>query len=252
MPKDERTANDSRACHGTTTNRVDATLHFDRELLERIKTGDEQAIAQFITTHRPLLSAIARRWPTVADAEAIADEVLEDIALRVIDGQFWPHSSISAYAAKVFRVRLSREAQLAADIELFEGYDRTTINANGHVRSLTAAVVARQESEAELTLDVGVANASIEVRLLAEAIERALDIDERSLLQYVNDFWTHREISEELGISLAACSQRISRLRRRLTCVAVRYAVSQPGRNGVALRRWLSRAMALSSHNEAT
>ncbi len=192
--------------------------------------GNEWALAEFIARFRPLLLEFSRgRIPTALIPDCV-DEVLEDIALRLVRvratiGPETLPSYLVAAVRKRYRavrrsvVRRERWYDEAAALE-------SSTSESGEV--IVHTVCAESTIVASRNHGEDPPEASSALRMLAEAIDGDLDAETRLILVWVGRAVPHRLIAQWLGKSYDATTKQIWRLCRRLERAAPTYVAALP------------------------
>jgi DNA-directed RNA polymerase specialized sigma24 family protein len=204
---------------------MDVVWGDDRALVMAMRSGDSPAIAEFYRRFRPVLVVAAGRLPAEGDRETLVEDTLTDAAVYLIGGRGPVPMSVAGYLVRGLRNRVLNDARsrgrLARRVE-------AASNGAGGRHDDEAAVEAcgseygRRVSAGPDGLDAG--GLSPAVARLAAVLDAAMTADDRVIATWLANGVTQRQIGEWLGLSDAAASKRVSRLRARLRAVAVRHA----------------------------
>lgn len=194
----------------------------DRSLIDAMRRGDEHAIDEFIVRHQRLLYDRVRQWRVaLGDVEDCITDVLEDVAVLIVNGRIRPTRSLAAYVVKVFRVKLAQRAKADGRQRQAE-YDATEEAGGLGERAIASAV-----SEATLRASRGIEWEPLPIpgaiARLAAMLDEAVSEEERRILTWLSNFVAQRDICDWMGVTYAAGTQRIWRLRERLRATARQY-----------------------------
>jgi hypothetical protein len=195
----------------------------DRSLIDAMRRSDERAIDEFLVRHQRLLYDRVGRWRMrLDDVEDCISDVLEDVAVLIVTGRIRPTRSRAAYVVKVFRVTLARRS--AAD----DSHRRLQYEAADEMGGIGQRAVASTVSESTVRASHGMDWEPLPVPTaitrLATMLDDSLSEEERRVLTWLSNFVAQRDISDWLGVTYEAGTQRIWRLRERLRATARRYA----------------------------
>lgn len=201
----------------------------DTAVIEGMRAGVAAAFNEFVERYQPFLLARARRaaMPEWESNDCVA-EVLESVALHLIRPEVRPPSGVAAYLARALRNRIVDAARARASRAANE------LHAADHGRpSYEGAVtsVASQYALESCQLDPPESASPVSPVLqgLVAALSEALTGEEQALLVWEGNLIPHRTIAQWLGISHAAATKRISRLRTRLRALAAEHeAILEP------------------------
>lgn len=204
----------------------------DAALMEAMRRDDSKAIDEFILRYEPFLRERGRRAGLhPADADEVLIEVLEDIGAQIASGRFRPSGSLASYLFMAFRNRCLRHARVQSerDIALVsEPAPTAAAYSEGSIRASRGP--AWEEPRLSPALE-----------RLARRLAGELDDIETRMLVWLSHYVPQREIAEWLGLSYAAATQRIWRLRERLRTAAMRYADDVDSRERRELERFFRR-----------
>jgi hypothetical protein len=210
----------------------------DAGLIAAMQRRDERAIDEFIVRYQRLLSDRVRQWRvSLGDTDALIADVLEDIAVLIVNRRINPSRSLAAYVTKSFRARLAHT--MRADDSRRAFGRRVAEPAPGAADSALAGSVSQGTLRASRGDADPVPSAAL-VRL-ASLLEQGLRDDERQILVWMANYVPQRQICEWLGTSYAAGTQRIWRLRERLRASARRHAATLDPREQSELSHFLRR-----------
>lgn len=212
----------------------------DASLIEAMQRGDERAIAEFIVRYQRLLADRVRQWRDSPEAvEDAMSDVLEDVAVLIVNRRIAPTRSLGAYVLKAFRVRLSLRSR--SDMERRARSVDAAEERAGVGEAAVATSVSEQTMRASRGPEWDPPAATPALARLARMLEEGLSDDERRILAWLSNYVSQRDICTWLGISYAAGTQRIWRLRERLRGAARRYAKSYAPREQLELERFFRR-----------
>jgi DNA-directed RNA polymerase specialized sigma24 family protein len=198
----------------------------DRELVERLRARDPDAIDEFVRRFEPLVTRYAQWLRIEADERNHwVAELLYDVALTMGRGAKGRPRQLKAYVAGACRLRAlehrGREATYRARI--VEALRDVQENSS----ELREVVVTSLSSERSLRDARGpdwepLALSPVLERLV-NALEDGAAPDERQMLQWLGDQVSYTHIAERLGITRPAAVSRIQRLRAKLIGAALRF-----------------------------
>lgn len=211
----------------------------DSQLVTAMQCGQGAALAEFIVRFWRLLLDRGRRMGFAsAEASDIAYEVLEDIAIAIAEGSA-PPASLSGYLVGTFRNRClnHRRRHQQRERAVHEGADES---AGEGERTLWGAC-SQHLLHSVQGPDWESAPLAPVLERLVSAFDEGTTEEERLILQWISDFTSQREIAAWLGVSYAAATQRIRRLRERLREAAARYARALDGAEQRELQQYFRR-----------
>lgn len=212
----------------------------DAGLIAAMQRRDERAIDEFIVRYQRLLSDRARQWRASSlDVGDLISEVIEDVAVLIVNRRINPTRSLAAYVTKSFRARLAHMAR--ADDARRTCVQRVAEPVPGAPDSALAGSVSQGTLRASYGAESVTPSPSPALLRLASLLAENLANDERQILVWMSNYVPQRQICEWLGTSYAAGTQRIWRLRERLRASARRYAASFDPREQRELSRFLRR-----------
>jgi hypothetical protein len=195
----------------------------DRGLIDAMRRSDEHAIDEFLVRHQRLLYDRVGRWGVrLLDVEDCITDVLEDVAVLIVNGRIRPTRSLAAYVVKVFRVTVARRA--IADDQHRRAESDAADDTGGLGERAIASTVSEGTLRASRGLDWQPLPIPGAIARLATMLDESVTDEERRVLSWLSNFVAQRDISEWLGLSYAAGTQRIWRLRERLRVTAKCYA----------------------------
>lgn len=211
-----------------------------RELVRLMRRADYLALREFGRRYRRLLRAYCDRADlAVGDFVALAGDVLDDVALQLIESKAPTPESIDNLIITVFKHRfLDEERQvtrrathealaLESEPDDPERIHRTAFS-EGSVRDSVGPLWE------PLPLPSG-------VRRLASMLEEGLSDEERNILAWVSEHRPQTQIAAWLGVSHSAARKRLERLRARLGDIATEYRLSLHGRDRSDVDRFFDR-----------
>jgi RNA polymerase sigma factor (sigma-70 family) len=199
----------------------------DEELVDRLMTGDDEAIREMNVRYGPLLQRQAkRRGLEPLERREFVCDVLADVALRLMEPAATRPQRLRGYlVATVDRRLIDRHRRLVAAPPTVE------LDEPGGTHDAEASERALQHDAA----------ASSTVRALAAALEQAMDEADRELLLWLGERIPQRVIAEWLEMTDGALRTYVSRLRQRLREVARGYAAALPEQERAAVARYFER-----------
>jgi DNA-directed RNA polymerase specialized sigma24 family protein len=218
---------------------MDVARRDDRALVMAMRAGDSPALAEFYRRFRPVLMVAAGRLSAVVDRETLVEDTLTDAAVYLIAGRGAAPVSVAGYLVRGLRNRVLNDmrarGRLARRVEAAteDGNDEAAVEACGseYGRRISAGPDGPEA--------VGLAPA---VARLAAVLDAAMTADDRVVATWLANGVTQRQIAEWLGLSDAAASKRVSRLRARLRAVAARHAAGAEAGDRRVLAGFLRRA----------
>ena len=205
----------------------------DHLLVTAMQHGDERAIDEFIIRYQRVLADRVRQWRvTLLTVEDTMSDVLEDIAVLIVNRRIAPTRSLGAYVVKAFRARLA----LQAKNEKQRAYDAAD-GGSDFAASISQATL-RASQGADWEPDA----CSQALRRLSTMLDEGVSEEERRILAWLSNYVSQRDICTWLGVSYAAGTQRIWRLRERLRNAAKRHANALSLRDQLELTRFFQRS----------
>ncbi len=195
----------------------------DRELIVAMRADIGAAFEEFVARYQPLLLARSRRFDMPQwEREDCVAEVLESMMLRLVRPDVRAPREMAAYLTRalhnrlvdIVRARTARvaEASCMADWSHVALEGAVTALASRH--AVTSCGAFPKETSSAL---------SPVLERLARALTDPLSDDERQLIGWESNMIPHRTIAEWLGVSHAAATKRIWRLRTRLRELAMKH-----------------------------
>jgi DNA-directed RNA polymerase specialized sigma24 family protein len=195
----------------------------DAALVEVMRASDERAIEEYLTRFHRVVRERARASGLFApNLDDEVSDLLEDVAVLIVNGRVRPTRSIAAYLMTALRRRLTRAS--IADADRTGAEERAAIGLPGNGERAVPSVVSESTWRATYGPDWVPLPVPRVVERLASMIEEGLSKEERFILQALSNFVAQRDICQWLGVSYAAGTQRIWRLRERLRQTAMAYA----------------------------
>lgn len=214
----------------------------EAELIEGMRQRDPGALRAFFFRFHPCLLQRARRSGlSASEADECATELLDDVAVLIIEGQWGIPERLIGYLLQSVRNRIANLHRGAMRRERLHGASADDSD-HGAVPDTSSprGEIAAAEDEAEEVTTVSPA-----LERLAVELHRDLTPDEQQLLEWLVHRASASVIGEHLGISRQATKQRIRRLRQRLVQAAIRHANSCDDRE--ELIRFFRRVGALAT-----
>lgn len=198
----------------------------DRELIAAMRANVSPAFDEFVARYQPLLLARTGRsglpeW----QREECVTEVLESAILRVMKPGVQPPAEMAAYLTRTLHNRLVDVAR-AQGTRAQREHAAVDRSAPALERAVTS--LASQHAVESCTADRYAPSPDLPPALarLSEALIKQMTEEERALISWEGNMIPHRTIALWLGISHAAATKRVWRLRARLREVAARHAQS--------------------------
>lgn len=213
-------------------------------LIEAMRRGDRVAWGSFAAHFRPLLEAYARKariprweWPVCIT------EVLDDEALRLSRPDTELPVNLGAYLVRAVHHRYLRLKRSMACRD--RNYDAASDEHAGEWVVRTAC------SEEALRLSAGPEAREVplsgSLRRLASELRAGLTRQEETILIWVSEGVSHRQIAEWLGTSYDASTKRIWRLCRKLRMRAAERAAEYSVIERREVERFLRRARTIDN-----
>jgi len=195
----------------------------DRELVVAMRANISAAFEEFVARYTPLLLARSRRFelPQWEREDCVAD-TLESMMLRLVRPDVRAPKEMAAYLTRALHNRLvDITRQRAARVAEAE------CDTDWHHSGAVTALVSQHGSIASCEMAPGMTSTiSPALERLSRALLDPLTDGERQLIGWESNMIPHRTIAAWLGLSHAAATKRIWRLRARLREIAVRHAES--------------------------
>jgi RNA polymerase sigma factor (sigma-70 family) len=203
-----------------------------------MRDGDHLALAEFVRRHRGLLVSYAERFGVLGDdARSLAIDVLEDVALHLMDNPDKIPRSMDAYVVASFRnqvLKTRRDASRSGRPEM----ETTGPSVDVASDELDAP---GGSSEAMIRAARGPAwepaPLSPVLERLITTLDSVLTPEERRLLSWVSEYVLQSEIAQWTGVSHSAIRKQVERLRTRLAAAAKLFAASLSARERAELAR---------------
>lgn len=211
----------------------------DQELIAALHSGQAGACHEFVTRHRRLLEAYARkaRIPTW-EWDSCITEVLADEVMRFSRRSLEPPANLPAYLIKAVYNRYLRIRRSLTCRERYHSAAASDTTGEWIVPSLCSESALRSSAGP----DAQSLDASPTLDRLAADLGRQLTEQERVILGWVGQGISHREIAEWLEVSYEAATKRIWRLCRRLRMEAAKQAEQYAPRERSEIERFIRRA----------
>jgi len=212
----------------------------DHNLIADMRRGREGACAEFHARHRPLLEAYARkvripRW----EWDTCITEVLSDEMMRFSTRDIDLPVNLSAYLVKAVYHRYLRVKRSLNCRERYHAAAATHRTGEWIVPSLCSESALRSSAGP----DAATNDSSSALARFASDLDTRLTDEERSILHWIAQGVSHREIAEWIGSSYDATTKRIWRLCRRLRADAPRCAAQYEPAERSEVERFLRRAV---------
>ena len=220
----------------------------DRELIAAMRANLSPAFDEFVARYQPLLLARAGRFGLpVWEHEECVTEVLESTILRFVTPGMQPPARMAAYLTRTLSNRLldAVRAQRARAKHEQAAVDRSAPAFEQAVTSLASQHALEGCATAP---DAPLRDLPAGVARLVEALIEEMNEEERMLISWEGNMIPHRTMALWLGISHAAATKRVWRLRARLREVATRHARALPPGEGNEIERFMRRRLRSASH----
>lgn len=230
LPKHARTA-DEAANHWE--------LLPDRELVFAMRRGDQRALEEYFRRFQPLLRRCALRAGLTADqANDAVMEILESTAARLSSWESRIPACLGAYLRGAMRHQSAETLRTATD-ENSRGEPLYPEVPHAPIVLASVSEYARRASRGPAPDPERLSSA---IRRLAEAIEEGISEEEYTMLMWMGNDISCRQIAEWLGTEYEATRKRSYRLRVRLKDAVRSYAAHlSPAERG-QIARLLDRA----------
>lgn len=199
----------------------------DAALVRAVSAGVPDALEEFMTRFRRLLfDEAAGQGIAPADCDDCVSEVLSKIVTLLIAGRIGAPRAPARYVVQSFwnRWRSTRE-----EVERRrDRFDAALVPAPGDGEWVIAGACSEHAWRASRGADADEDEDTISPVLerLVSAFDEGITDEERTILGWLGRHVSQREIADWLGVSYAAATRRIWRLRERLREAAIRYADS--------------------------
>jgi RNA polymerase sigma factor (sigma-70 family) len=197
----------------------------DQALVAALRCEDEGALREFFVRFRPVLLLAARRLGVdPGDRDALVDDCLADVAVRLIAADTPAPRSLAAYLARSLRNRVLNLV-------------RSTARAG---RRLAEQTIELEDAAVPSPPDSPALPPALQ--RLAAVLESGLDEEERLLVTWMSHHVPPREVGAWLGIPAKTAAKRLERLRERLQRAALGYVETVAGDERRELLIFLGRA----------
>jgi DNA-directed RNA polymerase specialized sigma24 family protein len=216
---------------------------WERELVERMRRDDPEALLEFFRNFRPLLLEEARRLRVQpALRHEVVDECLDDVAMRLLEYTVPIPRSLAPYLVKAFRYhRLKRlQAELRRQVRERRGAPDDSL---GDATVGTASEASVRDSAGPLAEYSRPAQG---VERLGTMVEEGLTPEEETIMSWVAHNVSQTDMAEWLGTTPGAVRTRVWRLRLRLKETSLRYAAAFTGRERRELDDFFRRMYAVA------
>ena len=209
----------------------------DRELIVAMRSGTSAAFDEFIARYEPLLRSRTSRssLPSWERNDCIAD-TLESVILYLLRPDVRAPATMAAYLTRSLHNRLA-DASRARSLR-HAGEESAADQGNPAMDHAVISAISRYSVEACAPADKARLSLPPGLERLAAALVRPLTDAERLLISWEGNMIPHRTVAEWLGISRAAATKRIWRLRTRLREAATAYAGSLPPTEQAEVERY--------------
>ena len=216
---------------------------WERELVDRMRRDEPEALSEFFQAFRPLLLEEARRLRVQpALRREIVDECLDDIVMHLLKYTAPIPRSLAPYLVKAFRYhRLKRlQAESRRQARERHGSGPGTL---GMATLGTASEASVRDSAGPLAEP---ALPSLGVERLSTMVEEGLTEEEEMIMSWVSHDVSRSDMAEWLGVTTGAVRTRVWRLRERLKETSERYAAAFTGRERRELDHFFRRMYAVA------
>ena len=213
-----------------------------KALVRLMRDGDHRALSEFVRRYRGLLMSYAERFGVLGDdARTLAMDVLEDVAVHLMQDPEKIPRSMDAYVVASFRnqvLKTRRDALRGGrpEIDTTAGLNAVPVDLDAPGGSSQAMLRAAKGPGWEP------APLSPALERLTTMLDSVLTTEERRLLSWVSEFVPQSEIALWTGVSHVAIRKQVERLRTRLAATAKLYAASLSIRERAELMRFFRRA----------
>lgn len=214
-----------------------------KALVRLMRDGDHLALHEFVRRYRGLLVSYSERFGLLGDeARSLATDVLEDVALHLMDHPDKIPGSMDAYVVASFRNHVLRSRRDAAragrpqtePMDVSPEMPPSDLDApGGSSQAMLRAARGPDWEPAPL---------SPPLERLVTMLDSVLTAEERRLLSWVSEYVLQSEIAQWTGLSHAAVRKQVERLRNRLAATARLYAASLSLRERAELVRFFRHA----------
>lgn len=216
---------------------------WERELVERMRRDEPEALTEFFQSFRPLLLEEARRLRVQpALRREVVDECLDDIVMQLLKYTNPTPRSLAPYLIKAFRYRRLKRLQAEFRREARERHG-SVHGALGMAALGTASEASVRDSAGPLAEPV---LPSQGVERLGTMVEEGLTEEEEMIMSWVSHNVSQTDIAEWLGVTPGAVRTRVWRLRSRLRETSERYAAAFTGRERRELDEFFRRMYAVA------
>lgn len=200
---------------------------WERELVERMRRDEPEALTEFFHSFRPLLLEEARRLRVQpALRREVVDECLDDLVMYLLKYTTPIPRSLAPYLVKAFRYQRLKRLQTE--------YRRQAKERHGSGPGTLGTAALGTASEASMRDSAGPlaepAMPSLGVERLGTMVEEGLTEEEEMIMSWVSHNVSQADMAEWLGVTPGAVRTRVWRLRARLKETSERYAAAFTGR----------------------
>jgi RNA polymerase sigma factor (sigma-70 family) len=215
----------------------------ERELVERMRRDEPEALTEFFQFFRPLLLEEARRLRVQpALRREVVDECLDDIVMYLLKYTTPIPRSLAPYLVKAFRYQRLKRLQTE--------FRRQARERHGSGPGTLGMAALGTASEASVRDSAGPlaepALPSQGVERLGTMVEEGLTEEEEMVMSWVSHNVSQAEMAEWLGVTPGAVRTRVWRLRARLKETSERYAAAFTGRERRELDDFFRRMYAVA------
>jgi DNA-directed RNA polymerase specialized sigma24 family protein len=185
---------------------------WERELVERMRRDEPEALAEFFQSFRPLLLEEARRLRVQpALRREVVDECLDDIVMHLLKYTTPIPRSLAPYLVKAFRYQRLKRLQ--------SEYRRQIRERHGSAPATLGTAALGTASEASVRDSAGPLADPIlpsqGVERLGTMVEEGLTEEEEMIMSWVGHNVSQADMAEWLGATPGAVRTRVCRLRNR-------------------------------------
>jgi len=185
----------------------------DVALLAELRALNPAAMGELIRRCRPGLARYAKRIGVPrGEREVLADEVLDDAVLRLIQPGAPAPRQLASYVARMLRNRYAN--QLRADGRRDQRH-ASRVTDGGAIGDVAVAAVVSEHAIRTAGRDTSEDAGALLVARLGRQLMRELGEQDRELLGWVAEGVPNREIASWIGSTYDATKRRVSRLRVR-------------------------------------
>lgn len=209
----------------------------DAVLLAALRTGSEAAMGELIRRFRPGLVRYARRIDVPpGEREVLADEVLDDVVLRLMQAGTPSPRRLESYLARTLRNRFANQRRADDRRDQRNG---THMRDDGVAGDAAVTTVVSEHAFRAARRDAADDPGAQLVAQLGRQVMRELGEQDRAILGWAAECVPNREIAAWVGSTYDATKKRVSRLRARARVRALEIVQGWPAERRRLLERTL-------------